>query len=144
MIDDKKHTIVLQSCPLCGGKAVMHTQRDEKRREILTYVKCSVCGAKTITFPKIWQAITAWNLYDPEHKAVKAHPLELTSVKQEMQTLLDQLMAKEFGDEAETYTSGYRVGHHNGQVELLQYLLKIDTGTQASLEESKEVGHERH
>ena len=74
MIDDKKHTIVLQSCPLCGGKAVMHTQRDEKRRENPTYIKCSV------TFPKIWQAVASWNLYDPEHKAVKAHPLELKHI----------------------------------------------------------------
>ena len=31
MIDDKKHTIVLQSCPFCGGEATLDTRRDEKK-----------------------------------------------------------------------------------------------------------------
>ena len=32
------------------------------------------------------------------------------------------------GDEAETYTAGYRNGHTNGQAELLERILGIDTG----------------
>ena len=105
MIDDKKHTIVLQSCPLCGGKAVMHTQRDEKRRENPTYVKCSCCGARIRTFSRVREAIAAWNRCAKEHKGL-GNIVELTSIKQEMQQLLDQLNSQECGDEAETYTSG--------------------------------------
>ena len=33
------------------------------------------------------------------------------------------------GDEGETYTTGYRNGHHNGQVELLRYILQVPDGT---------------
>lgn len=33
-----------------------------------------------------------------------------------------------FGDGAETYTTGYRNGHTNGQIELLERILNIDTG----------------
>jgi hypothetical protein len=33
------------------------------------------------------------------------------------------------GDEGETYTTGYRNGHHNGQIELLRYILQVPDGT---------------
>ena len=32
------------------------------------------------------------------------------------------------GDCAENYTTGYRTGHRNGQIELIEKLLNIDTG----------------
>ena len=128
MIDDKKHTIVLESCPFCGGEATLDTRRDEKRRENPTYVKCSCCGARIRTFSRVREAIAAWNRCAKEHKGL-GNIVELTSIKQEMQQLLDQLNSQECGDEAETYKSGYRVGHRNGQIELLRHLLKIDTGT---------------
>ena len=32
------------------------------------------------------------------------------------------------GDEVETYTTGYRNGHTNGQIELSERILNIDTG----------------
>ena len=33
------------------------------------------------------------------------------------------------GDEGEAYTTGYRNGHHNGQIELLRYILQVPDGT---------------
>ena len=36
---------------------------------------------------------------------------------------------KNSGDTAETYTTGYRYGHRNGQIELLQQILGIFDGT---------------
>lgn len=35
---------------------------------------------------------------------------------------------KDSGDTAETYTTGYRYGHRNGQIELLQQILGIFDG----------------
>ena len=128
MTENKTLDIVLESCPFCGGEATLDTRRDEKRRENPTYVKCSCCGARIRTFSRVREAIAAWNRCAKEHKGL-GNIVELTSIKQEMQQLLDQLNSQECGDEAETYTSGYRVGHRNGQIELLRHLLKIDTGT---------------
>ena len=47
-----------------------------------------------------------------------------------VETLMERYNALKFptGDEAETYSTGYRNGHKNGQAELLEYLLVIDTG----------------
>lgn len=42
------------------------------------------------------------------------------------------------GDEGETYTTGYRNGHHNGQIELLRYILQVPDGT--SEDERKDGG----
>lgn len=39
--------IELKSCPFCGGKAKLHTWREEKRRENPSKIKCTVCGAST-------------------------------------------------------------------------------------------------
>ena len=35
-------------------------------------------------------------------------------------------------DSVENYTNGYKVGHTNGQMELIEQLLKIDTGERIS------------
>ena len=37
-------------------------------------------------------------------------------------------LQQESGDCAENYTNGYRTGHRNGQIELIEKLLNIDTG----------------
>ena len=44
--------------------------------------------------------------------------------------IYDELKEKQLssGDQVETYTTGYRNGHTNGQVELLERILGIDTG----------------
>ena len=39
-----------------------------------------------------------------------------------------------YGDDTETYTTGYRNGHRNGRVELLQYILGISDGARAAAE----------
>lgn len=52
-----------------------------------------------------------------------------------------ELTESEGADEAETYTTGYRNGHRNGQTELLAYLLQIDTGCREAAEKAiVEVG----
>ena len=38
------------------------------------------------------------------------------------------------GDDTETYTTGYRNGHRNGRVELLQYILGIPDGAREAAE----------
>lgn len=39
-----------------------------------------------------------------------------------------------YGDDTETYTTGYRNGHRNGRVELLQYILGISDGAREAAE----------
>lgn len=39
-----------------------------------------------------------------------------------------------YGDDTETYTTGYRNGHRNGRVELLQYILGISDGVREAAE----------
>jgi hypothetical protein len=54
-------------------------------------------------------------------------------------------LRKPFGDSEETYTTGYRNGYNNGQAELLEYLLQVDTGERAEAEAALQEGaeHER-
>lgn len=46
-----------------------------------------------------------------------------------LRVMLSDLEGRCCGDEAETYTSGYRSGHRNGQIELLRYILQLPDGT---------------
>lgn len=39
-----------------------------------------------------------------------------------------------YGEDIETYTTGYRNGHRNGRVELLQYILGISDGAREAAE----------
>lgn len=58
----------------------------------------------------------------------------MNSEKLKLNYLYEELKKKQrsSGDCAETYTTGYRAGHINGQIELLEQILKIDTGARAS------------
>ena len=47
----------------------------------------------------------------------------------QLREMLSNLESKCCGDGAETYTTGYRNGHHNGQIELLRYILQVPDGT---------------
>lgn len=49
---------------------------------------------------------------------------ELEDLRAKYQSLVAE-KAKNNGDTAETYTTGYRYGHRNGQIELLQQILDI-------------------
>ena len=83
--------------------------------------------------------------YDPElngvvlHRYIKeidlkdipaadvAPAVKLEDLRAKYQALVAE-KAKNSGDTAETYTTGYRYGHRNGQIELLQQILGIFDG----------------
>lgn len=52
---------------------------------------------------------------------------ELEDLRAKYQALVAE-KDKNSGDAAETYTTGYRYGHRNGQIELLQQILDICDG----------------
>jgi hypothetical protein len=56
-------------------------------------------------------------------------PCKVEQLKAQYDKLTEQM-----GDEAETYTTGYRNGHKNGQAEMIAYLLQLDIGTRAEAE----------
>lgn len=84
--------------------------------------------------------------YDPElngvvlHRYIKeidlkdipaadvAPAVELEDLRAKYQALVAE-KDKNSGDTAETYTTGYRYGHRNGQIELLQQILNICDST---------------
>ena len=92
--------------------------------------------------------------YDPElsgvvlHRYIKeidlkdipaadvAPAVKLEDLRAKYQALVAE-KAKNSGDTAETYTTGYRYGHRNGQIELLQQILGIFDGV-SELEETNE------
>jgi len=47
-------------------------------------------------------------------------------------------LIKPTGDDAETYTTGYRNGHRNGQIELLMYILQIPPDAREEAEKALE------
>lgn len=53
--------------------------------------------------------------------------VEIEALRNKYQELVAE-KAKNSGDAAETYTTGYRYGHINGQIELLQQILGICYG----------------
>ena len=92
--------------------------------------------------------------YDPELSGVVLHryikeidlkdipaadvvpAVELEDLRAKHQALVAE-KDKDSGDTAETYTTGYRYGHRNGQIELLQQILGIFDGV-SELEETNE------
>lgn len=84
--------------------------------------------------------------YDPELNGVALHryikeidlkdiPAADVALAGELEDLRAKYQAlvaekdKNSGDTAETYTTGYRYGHRNGQIELLQQILNICDST---------------
>lgn len=65
-----------------------------------------------------------------------APTVELEDLRAKYQALVAE-KDKNSGDTAETYTTGYRYGHRNGQIELLQQILGIFDGV-SELEETNE------
>lgn len=65
-----------------------------------------------------------------------APAVKLEDLRAKYQALVAE-KAKNSGDTAETYTTGYRYGHRNGQIELLQQILGIFDGV-SELEETNE------
>jgi len=56
--------------------------------------------------------------------ALVMNTTELEDLRAKYQALVAE-KDKNSGDTAETYTTGYRYGHRNGQIELLQQILNI-------------------
>ena len=70
---------------------------------------------------------------------------ELKYYKDLEKQLLDkynELKNKIDGDGAENYTNGYKHGRRNGQIKLLEWILKIDTGCREEAEKALEVKNE--
>lgn len=56
---------------------------------------------------------------------------EIVDLRAKYQALIAEKYT-DSGDAAETYTAGYRYGHRNGQIELLQQILNICDGVSES------------
>lgn len=69
------------------------------------------------------------------HSIAYAKTIDAVPVAQ-LREMLSNLESKCCGDGAETYTTGYRNGHRNGQIELLRYIFQVPDGT--SEEERKD------
>lgn len=54
-----------------------------------------------------------------------------------LENMLNELESECTGDEKETYTTGYRNGHRNGQIELLKYILNVPCGEKSNNEEER-------
>ena len=67
-------------------------------------------------------------------KAAPVGAMELEDLRAKYQALVAE-KDKNSGDTAETYTTGYRYGHRNGQIELLQQILGICDGISEPKEE---------
>lgn len=76
------------------------------------------------------------DLLDSIPAADVAPTVELEDLRAKYQVLVAE-KDKNSGDTAETYITGYRYGHRNGQIELLQQILGIFDGV-SELEETNE------
>lgn len=74
------------------------------------------------------------DLLDSIPAADVAPAVELEDLRAKYQALVAE-KDKNSGDTAETYTTGYRYGHRNGQIELLQQILDICDGVSEQEEE---------
>ena len=78
-----------------------------------------------------------WMAFIDKEPAANVVPaVELEDLRAKYQALIAE-KDKNSGDTAETYTTGYRYGHRNGQIELLQQILGICDGV-SELEETNE------
>lgn len=73
---------------------------------------------------------------DKEPAADVVPAVELEDLRAKYQALVAE-KDKNSGDTAETYTTGYRYGHRNGQIELLQQILGIFDGVSEPEEENE-------
>ena len=71
----------------------------------------------------LWPATYAAADVIKQQRAIDAVPVS------QLREMLSNLESKCCGDGAETYTTGYRNGHRNGQIELLRYILQVPDGT---------------
>lgn len=95
----------------------------------------AACNAVEL-FPSEYQEIENAINRVVDDIALVVDTAELENLRAKYQTLVAE-KDKNSGDAAETYTTGYRYGHRNGQIELLQQILDICDGV-SELEETNE------
>lgn len=86
----------------------------------------AACNAVEL-FPSEYQEIENAINRVVDDIALVVETAELENLRAKYQTLVAE-KDKNSGDAAETYTTGYRYGHRNGQIELLQQILGIFDG----------------
>lgn len=86
----------------------------------------AACNAVEL-FPSEYQEIENAINRVVDDIALVVDTAELENLRAKYQTLVAE-KDKNSGDAAETYTTGYRYGHRNGQIELLQQILGIFDG----------------
>ena len=105
---DGCHVTYEEKCEYCGSD-VLSVPETISQEELDELIKAKADGRLVVLPCKVWELLQKYK--------------ELTEPQ---------------GDEAETYTTGYRNGHRNGQAELIAYLLQIDTGTREAAEKALE------
>jgi len=103
---DGCHVTYEEKCEYCGSD-VLSVPETISQEELDELIKAKADGRLVVLPCKVWELLQKYK--------------ELTEPQ---------------GDEAETYTTGYRNGHRNGQAELIAYLLQIDTGTSEAAEKA--------
>lgn len=96
---------------LCKTLSTLRKQKDNTPESIAFLKGAQVVAKELMKFPA----------------ADVAPAVELEDLRAKYQALVAE-KAKNSGDTAETYTTGYRYGHRNGQIELLQQILDICDG----------------
>jgi hypothetical protein len=105
-------------------------------REVLTMSKEYITKSEAIEaacdavelFPSEYQEIENAINRVVADVALVVSTTELEDLRAKYQALVAE-KDKNSGDTAETYTTGYRYGHRNGQIELLQQILNICDST---------------
>jgi len=95
--------------------------------------KCEYCGSDVLSVP---ETISQEELDELIKAKADGRLVMLPCKVGELMEKYRELTESEGADEAETYTTGYRNGHRNGQTELLAYLLQIDTGCREAAEKA--------
>lgn len=90
----------------------------------------AACNAVEL-FPSEYQEIENAINRVVDDVALVMDTTELEDLRAKYQSLVAE-KDRNSGDVAETYTAGYRYGHRNGQIELLQQILNICDGVSES------------
>lgn len=91
--------------------------REKGLVELLNGVSCG-CA---VTYTRLRELAQA----DKEGRCVVLDDITVADLQQ----MLSVLDSTHYGDDTETYTTGYRNGHRNGRIEILRHVLGIHEGT---------------
>lgn len=102
-----------------------YIEREEAKARLRIWITDCVLDGDNETADRFRDCI---DLLDSIPTADVAPTVELEDLRAKYQALVAE-KDKNSGDTAETYTTGYRYGHRNGQIELLQQILNICDST---------------